>query len=772
MTRQKGKHPHGNKRKLGLTRLLLTVAVVPSLFVLAGCGTKAGPQNAEGNRAPGTVIHNGSSSVAPSNGTAVNSTTSTTPSTTAIGQNSTNQSSDTTPQSAFVPHFSSVDMVTPTAGWASGQIAGDVALWRSRYGGVVWARVPLPFVKSVNNGTGFAMSVYGTHQLLVANVTATGVQTYETTDGGKSWLKLGQVNTSDTMISYFHFINRTDGWMVTDNGVAAHESIYHLFQTTDGGKTWHMIAKTNNQNPFASGSIPGYGEAVFSFEADGTGWMTGQGFLSGKGFLMRSSDGGKSWTTIRVPVPSADVSTLVTTSKPIYSNGMTAIVVQYQGQNRNTTVILRINGQGQVVSTSSPLITNTPVMTNFASPLDGWATTAPWQPNHPQLYRTTNGGQTWEAMPVNDQMLMTNPRMHFITPTVGFAFAANQDTGSPVIWRTRDGGQTWQRLMMKIYATGGPASPNQNSSPPPPQFTPGSIDFVSGSVGYLIGNYGNGQTEEGRVYKTTDAGKHWTEIYHTGVGIAAIDALGNDVWISVGAQAGSTQGTLMFSRDGGKSFTRLASRGLTSIDFVSPNDGYAVQAGDMFNNKLLSTRDGGQIWKVQSLPIAKSTNGNVQAFAALGSPTSVSFADKLHGILLQTGEPGAGQQPKSVLDTEDGGTSWAVVSSAGMGGNSARGQFQLGSGGYANGIDMVSGNPSTAYIWESRGPLIYTSNGGKSWEASSLTKPGELEATSVSMLNTKDGFVLIHDMGPSGSSFILEKTTDGLQSWQPVYQWQ
>lgn len=634
---------------------------------------------------------------------------------------------------------------------------------------MVWARVSLPFKVTTRAERRFAISAVGTDTLFLAKVTSTGVKTYTTTDDGKTWVTRGKTNTNDTMVSYFHFINSSDGWMVTDNGVAAHQSDYHLFRTTDGGQTWQLIAKTNPTGSL--GSIPGYGDAVFSFDPSGIGWMTGQSEVNGKGFLMQSSDGGKSWNPVSVPVPKVDAGTLVTTSKPIYRKGSTSIVVQYQGQNRNSTVVLRINSQGQVISTSSPLQTDKPVLIDFVDSSNGWATTAPWAPNQPKLYRTINGGQSWQALPVNKQMLATDPSIHFVTPTVGFAFSMNQNTGSPTLWRTTNGGRTWQQTMMKIYVKGGPTPPGQNPPPPSPQFTPQQVDFVTDQVGYLSGDYGNGQTDVGRVYKTTDGGKQWTEIYHGGRGISAMAAIGNSVWIDVTqpqhSQASSD--VLMFSQDGGKDFTRLASKALGSLDFVSQSAGWAVSVSDDFGNELLHTRDGGRTWKAESLPSPKASGGGVSNPAGGGSPTAISFGSESDGMLLQTGEPGAGQQPKSLLGTTNGGANWSWISSVGMDGKVR--PYQLSSGGYADGIDVAPGNPSQAYIWESRGPLIYTSDGGKTWVSSKLTQPDALEASWVSMLDSNDGYVLVHDMMPGHLGFVLEQTTDGMHAWTAVHEW-
>lgn len=727
------------------TARLVAAGITPALLLLAGCGPQAA--QGTGNRSNAVI----------SNTAASNNTVNTTP--LASGTDSANSS---------LPDIQLVDMVSAQDGWATGQTGGQQALWRSTDQGLAWARIPLPFQVSAKGKQPLTTSEVGTQTLFAADATASGVDTYETANGGKSWVSGGTASTSDTMVSYFHFVNASDGWIATDNGVAAHQSVYHLFRSTDGGKTWRLVAETNASG--SVGSVPGYGDATFSFGPSGGGWMTGQSEIAGHGFLMHSTDGGKTWQAIPVPVPKADGGRLVTTSTPTYVGSHVFVPVQYQGHNRDTTVVLQLNRNGDVISTTPALQTDHPLSITFINATDGWATTAPWAPNQPKLYRTTNGGQSWVSLPADQPMLATNPTMQFVSPDTGFAFASNQTTFPPSLWTTRNGGRTWRQQMMKIYAKGGPTPPGQNPPPPPPQFTPDEIDFVSSQVGYLAGTYGNGVKDTGRVYKTTDGGKQWTEIYHGGRAVTSLDARGSKLWVDVGQGAGSNpKGTLLVSNDGGQHFTRLAATALTSIDFVSTADGWAVSTSSMWNGKLVYTHDGGRTWTVQSLPKRTSSTGSSLGPAVGGSPQSVSFADSTHGMLLETGQPGAGQQPKALLQTNDGGKTWHWTLSVGM--DSSGGSHGLGSGGYADGIDVTPGNPSRAYIWESRGPLAVTSDGGQTWSSVALTKPEVTEAAWVSMLSASDGYALVHDMSTGTSRFVVEKTTDGMKSWTAVHRW-
>lgn len=739
------------------TASLITAVITPGLLLVAGCGAPVTTGSS-----PASHGTNPSSHIAKSG-----NSTNTNHSASANNVSGPGSSPSANPSAANIV---SVDMVSPKDGWATGTAGGQQALWRSTNGGTVWTRVPLPFQVSGKNGITLPLSPAGDSTLFVADATVGGVNTYVTTDGGKTWTLLGTASTSDTMVSYFHLVNGSAGWLVTDNGVAMHQSVYHLFHSNDGGKTWQLVAGTNPNGQL--GSVPGYGDAVFSFSPSGVGWMTGPALVNGKGFLMRSTDGGKMWSSVPVPVPAADASTLVTTFRPTFStSGSVSIPVEYQGQNQNSLVVLHVNSSGQAVATSAPLQTGKPVANDFLNPSDGWVTTAPWSPNQPQMWQTTNGGQSWSTLPAVSQMLGSDVQLQFVTPSIGFAFASNQTSFPPVLWETVDGGNTWRQQMIKVYVTGGPATPGQAPQPAPPQFTPAEIAFVSDKIGYLSGSFGNGEVDIGRVYKTTDGGQQWSEIYQGGNGAVSVDAVGSTLWVDVGLGAGTpgSKGTLLVSTDGGGHFTHLADKSLASLDFVSRTDGWAVTSSGMWDGKLLYTHDGGRTWSMQTLPAPASSAGSALPGAGGGSATSVSFADATHGMLLETGEPGAGQQPKGLLGTSDGGKTWHSIVNASMGSNG--GSQRLSSAGYAEGIDVVPGQSAEAYIWESRGPLLMTSDGGQTWRPSNLTQPDVVEANWVSMLNAKDGYALVHDMFKN-PGFVLERTTDGMKSWTAVHRWE
>lgn len=289
---------------------------------------------------------------------------------------------------------------------------------------------------------------------------------------------------------------------------------------------------------------------------------------------------------------------------------------------------------------------------------------------------------------------------------------------------------------------------------PSSYFMPEGIVFANSEIGYVWGGFVSGNSRTGCVYRTTDGGHTWKEIFDQGTGVS-VAVFGHHIWIDA---TNNQSSGLYVSKDEGQTFTKLNSLDLGVSDFMSQNVGWAmsVTASTPPNIKIMKTIDGGKHWSQVHAPTVE-----------LGGGASLSFANSQEGFLVETSQPGAGNQGKALLRTSNGGQTWNVISNVKIGERSK--DSQLGSGGYVSGIDVVPSHPSSAYIWESRGPLLYTSDGGRSWKVSPMTKPDEIESRGVSMQTPNDGFIILQDM--QHADYILEHTNNGGSSGETVYKW-
>lgn len=216
-------------------------------------------------------------------------------------------------------------------------------------------------------------------------------------------------------------------------------------------------------------------------------------------------------------------------------------------------------------------------------------------------------------------------------------------SGSTVL-RTADGGATWQKLTITTDAL---------------DFR--DIDAVDSQTAYVL-SIGNGPLS--RIYKTTDGGATWT---------------------------------LQFKNDDPKAF-------YDAMSFWDANHGIAM--GDSIDGQfcIMTTADGGGIWKrvpASALPPALENEG---AFAASGSNIVVS--GNTHAWI----GTGAARQAR-VLRTTDRGRTWKVSNTLLVAGSSA-GIFSIAFRDLKHGV-VVGGDYTKEK--ETGGNLAVTNDGGETW---------------------------------------------------------
>jgi photosystem II stability/assembly factor-like uncharacterized protein len=188
------------------------------------------------------------------------------------------------------------------------------------------------------------------------------------------------------------------------------------------------------------------------------------------------------------------------------------------------------------------------------------------------------------------------------------------------------------------------------------------VHAVDANTAYLL-SIGNGP--QSRIYKTTDAGKHWMLQITNPDSAGFYDCM--DFWdpahgVAVG-DAVAGQIVILTTMDGGTHWTRVrasappaalmneGSFAASGTCLVTRPGGHAwIVSSNALQARLLHTADFGQTWQPVTLPISTHSGSG---------PQSVSFRDSVNGAVFGGG---AAVLPSDVLvaTTTDGGRNWTA----------------------------------------------------------------------------------------------------------------
>jgi photosystem II stability/assembly factor-like uncharacterized protein len=256
--------------------------------------------------------------------------------------------------------------------------------------------------------------------------------------------------------------------------------------------------------------------------------------------------------------------------------------------------------------------------------------------------------------------------------------------------RTIDGGATWKAGRV----------PGADSL----QFR--DVHAVDANTAYLL-SIGNGN--QSRIYKTTDAGAHWTQQFTNPDSAGFYDCM--SFWdaqrgIVIGDAIGSDIAMLTTS-DGGAHWNRIPPASLPRAQptegsfaasgtcLVTKPGGHAwVVASNADHGRVLHTADFGKTWSVDTLPLTTRAGSG---------PQSIAFLDAQHGMAL-----GGGTAAKPGDDftavTSDGGKTWAKRTSVPL------------SSGVWGGV-YVPGTSKPTVVAVGPAGAVYSNDNGATWTA-------------------------------------------------------
>jgi photosystem II stability/assembly factor-like uncharacterized protein len=328
--------------------------------------------------------------------------------------------------------------------------ATESTLLRSLDGGQSWDEITPPgldealaiagegmpaMVKAAFSGENFGLAAISQpNQALI----------YRTKDGGESWEESVLIYEEEVQgIVSLATLGDDLAWLLVTRGLGAGNDWVDLYHSQDGGASWSYLAWSSTEaDPY--GSIPSGGlKTGIAFNSPQKGWITGSAPIDFV-YLFRSLDGGQTWQDYHLALPEG-VAVAGASSPPQFfdeQNGVLDAGV-YTITDQPGLLFFWTQDGGDSWQPAQVLEGRFTAI-DWADRQHGFAVEAN-DFNQTRLFATQDGGATWEAFPIE---LPVVSRIEFITDQVGWAICGWKDAPGQgcagELYRTLDGGQSWE----------------------------------------------------------------------------------------------------------------------------------------------------------------------------------------------------------------------------------------------------------------------------------------------------------------------------------------
>ncbi|MCB0101653.1 MAG: hypothetical protein H6635_10685 [Anaerolineales bacterium] len=331
------------------------------------------------------------------------------------------------------PVILNIEMMDEANGWA----LTEQNLIRTDDGGVTWYDVTPQDLREVGYFVyfNFLDTNHAWMQLPDMNNLPNGGTLYRTSDGGLTW----EAFATPFSDGLFHFIDEQNGWMMANLGAGAGSNAVSIFKTRDGGETWERTYTNDPNLEGAENTLPLSGIKYFIVPLDvDTAWIGGVVYAPGETYLFRTDNSGATWSNINLVLPenvtNSDISMLgiVFVSQ---SDGLLALritsdtpkTIVYRTANGGNTweqLPIEFDGYGQL---------STPSDTEMVFYMDSL------------FYVTDDAGATIQEVTPDVLFGDTIIDMNFVNARVGWV--VTEDDNGRSLFRTEDGGATWTQQL-------------------------------------------------------------------------------------------------------------------------------------------------------------------------------------------------------------------------------------------------------------------------------------------------------------------------------------
>lgn len=277
-----------------------------------------------------------------------------------------------------------------------------------------------------------------------------GFVVQRTTDGGTLWKSSSSIPThlGDGGIQIDRVSKGIGYIVIRDAGMTNPPS--ELYQTTDGGTSWKLLRH-----------LPISGTIDFSSRNDG--WLAGANNTpdpllrantghGGRGYtwLYETTDGGRRWKHIELPIPNYLMSDHTDVGYPIFRGEWGIVTVTFfSSTGTNSVQILYVTNDDGRVWTPYRIPQGAVADVQFVSPSLGFLKSyipgkTATSPETLEWFRTRNGGRTWSRLNISlPSPIRMDASIRFSTSTNWWAVTQTE------LYRTTNQGKSWVQVPIR-----------------------------------------------------------------------------------------------------------------------------------------------------------------------------------------------------------------------------------------------------------------------------------------------------------------------------------